>query len=125
MQIKIFNIPIPFGEAFNEDLNVFLRSQKIISVEEHLVQEGPGAYWSFVVKYMDGAATYDRGKPKVDYKKILDESTFTRFAVLRDIRKRVAKDDAVPAYVVFSDEELIRSGRYALRPSASRCCTMR
>lgn len=106
MQIKIFNIPIPGGEALNDEMNVFLRSKRIISVEDRIVQSGHGAYWSFSIKYIDDVVLSDRDKPKVDYRKVLDEETFQRFSALRVIRKKVAEEDAVPAYIVFSDEEL-------------------
>ncbi|MBK8193472.1 MAG: HRDC domain-containing protein [Lewinellaceae bacterium] len=43
---------------------------------------------------------------RVDYRQVLDEATFKRFAALRDIRKRVAEAESVPAYVVFTDGEL-------------------
>jgi superfamily II DNA helicase RecQ len=37
---------------------------------------------------------------------VLDELTFRKFTHLRDIRKRVAAQEGVSAYVVFTDEEL-------------------
>lgn len=106
MQIKIFNIPIPDGDTWNEEMNVFLRSKRIISVEDRIVQSGDGTYWSYSIKYVDDVVLSEREKPKVDYRKVLDEVTFQRFSALRVIRKKVAEADAVPAYVVFSDEEL-------------------
>lgn len=106
MQIRIFNIPIPGGEAMNEEMNVFLRSKKIMQVEDHIVQGGQGAFWCFCIKYLEDGTFSERDKAKVDYRELLDEATFKRFSALREIRKRVAKDDAVPAYAVFTDEEL-------------------
>ncbi|MBK7937344.1 MAG: HRDC domain-containing protein [Lewinellaceae bacterium] len=106
MQIKIFNIQIPGGEALNEEMNVFLRSKKIISVEERVVQSGQGAFWCYSIRYVDDVTISDREKPKADYRQVLDEQAFRRFSALRDIRRKVAKDAAVPAYAVFTDEEL-------------------
>jgi superfamily II DNA helicase RecQ len=45
-------------------------------------------------------------KEKVDYRTVLDEATFEKFAKLREIRKRFAEAEAVPAYAVFTNEEL-------------------
>ncbi|MBK6932547.1 MAG: HRDC domain-containing protein [Saprospirales bacterium] len=42
----------------------------------------------------------------MDYKKVLDEATFEKFSKLRDIRKKVAADEGVSAFIVFTDEEL-------------------
>ena len=36
----------------------------------------------------------------------LDDKTFQKFSKLREIRKKVAADEAIPAYAVFTDEEL-------------------
>ena len=38
MQIKIFTIPIMGGELLVEEMNVFLRSKKVLQLKEHLVQ---------------------------------------------------------------------------------------
>lgn len=107
MQFKIFTIPILGGEVFNEEMNVFLRAHRIISVEDALVQSSGGAWWVFKVQYAEGAvAVPERERNKVDYKQVLDEATFKRFSGLRDIRKKISKDEAVPAFAVFTDEEL-------------------
>lgn len=50
-------------------------------------------------------------KARVDYREVLDESTFKRFSQLRQIRKKVAQEDGVPAYAVFTDEELAALAR--------------
>ncbi len=42
----------------------------------------------------------------MDYKQILDDATFQKFSKLREIRKKVAADEGIPAYAVFTDEEL-------------------
>jgi superfamily II DNA helicase RecQ len=42
----------------------------------------------------------------VDYKHILDEPTFQKFSKLREIRKKVAAEEGIPAFAVFTDEEL-------------------
>lgn len=106
MQIKIFSIPILGGEAINEEMNVFLRSKRVLSTEKQLAVVGGNAYWSFCISYLEALAMPDKDRPKVDYRQVLDEASFKRFSTLRDIRKRVAAEDAVPAYAVFTDEEL-------------------
>ncbi len=105
MQFKIFTIPILGGEPFNEEMNAFLRAHRIISVEDELVQSGSGAWWVFRVQYAEGTAAVPE-RARVDYKQVLDEASFKRFSDLRDIRKKISKDEAVPAFAVFTDEEL-------------------
>lgn len=107
MQIKIFTIPIMGGEMLADEMNVFLRSKKVLQVKEHLVNhDSEGVFWCYSVRYVDDVAAAEREKVKVDYREVLDEASFRRFSALREIRKRVAQDDAVPAYAVFTDTEL-------------------
>ncbi|MDZ7876489.1 MAG: hypothetical protein U5L45_02405 [Saprospiraceae bacterium] len=37
MQIKIVNIPMVGGESLIEEMNVFLRSKRILQTESHIV----------------------------------------------------------------------------------------
>lgn len=100
MQIRIFTIPIPGGEALTEEMNVFLRSKKVLEVTEQVV----GNHWCFRVKYLDDNMLNDR--QKVDYREVLDPASFQRFSRLREIRKQLALSESVPPYVIFSDAEL-------------------
>jgi superfamily II DNA helicase RecQ len=107
MQIKIFTIPLLGGEMLIEEMNVFLRSKKILQIREHLSsQPVEGTFWCFCIKYVDDIEATDRERNRVDYREVLDEETFKKFSALREIRKRVAKEDAVPAFAVFTDFEL-------------------
>ena len=68
MQIKIFTIPIVGGEQLNDEMNVFLRSKKIVQVESQIVTLQQSAFWSFCIKYVEeivGNSPNERGK--VDY----------------------------------------------------------
>lgn len=109
MQIKLFTVSIGDEGKQQDELNVFLRSHKILDVSQHIVQNERGAYWCFCVRYIESTTTDARNlqfKEKVDYKQVLDEATFKVFARLREIRKQIATDDAIPAFAVFTDEEL-------------------
>ena len=46
------------------------------------------------------------GKEKVDYRNVLSESDFEKFRILRECRKILAEEEAVPPYAVFLDEHL-------------------
>jgi superfamily II DNA helicase RecQ len=107
MQIKLFTIPVSDAGVFQEELNRFLRTNKVLEVENQLISNERGASWCFCVKYVGSDNQfphYERGKP--DYKTILDEATFKIFERLRDIRKILGAEDAVPAYSVCTDTEL-------------------
>ncbi len=109
MQIKVFTIPVLHGEVQEDEMNRFLRGHRILDIRSEflaITASSTMAYWSFCVRYLVGN-TPETGSPiKKDYKAILDAATFERFDKLRTIRKTLAKEDAVPAYAVFIDEEL-------------------
>lgn len=108
MQIKVFSVPVVGGETINDDLNAFLRGNKILQVDQQLVASAEGTYWSFCIRYIEKSSGSGRTEKRVrkDYKKELSPKAFERFSVLRKIRKQIAKEDNVPAFAVFTDEEL-------------------
>ena len=112
MQIKLFTIPVPGGEGLNEELNIFLRTRKILQVENQLVQSDRGVFWCFCIRYLDNQPPVDQTKKKTDYRQVLDEESFKRFSRLREIRKQIAQEESIPAYAVFTDEELAAISRY-------------
>lgn len=108
MQIRIFSVPVVGGEAVNEELNAFLRGRRILQVEQQLVNGPDGSYWSFCVRYLEGPgkAPDSRRRRGKDYKHELSPEAFQRFSRLRAIRKAIAQEDGVPAFAVFTNEEL-------------------
>jgi len=108
MQIKLFFIGIASFDEGNEELNKFLRSKKIVSMESNFVSHDNYCGWAFTVQYLDVMHnnSYASPKEKIDYKNILDETTFAKFSKLREIRKKLSNEDAVPAYAIFTNEEL-------------------
>lgn len=107
MQIKIISVPVVGGEAINEELNAFLRGNKILQVDQQLADRPGGACWTFCIRYVEKRAWQsDKPKERKDYKKALSKEAFDRFARYRAIRKEVAERDGVPAFAVFTDKEL-------------------
>ena len=108
MQEKIFTINCFEGAQQNEELNRFLRGVKIVGIEKQFFCISDNPYWTFCVEYVESPVFQQKQerKEKVDYKNVLDPSTFEVFSKLRVIRKKLAEVDAVPAYSVFTDAEL-------------------
>ncbi len=107
MQIQLFTIPITDNGSALEEMNRFLRGHKVLETDKHLVQNEHGATWCFCISYIANGNTATKGKKeKVDYKNVLDPKIFEIFSELRKIRKQIAETDAIPAYAVFTDEEL-------------------
>lgn len=108
MQIKVFTISCSEMNEANEELNRFLRANKVVNIEKQFYILNNGAYWSFCVSYLPSQSSSSQEKKdnKVDYKSILDERSFAKFTQLRSFRKVLSEQDAVPAYAVFTDVEL-------------------
>lgn len=92
------------------EMNRFLTASRVLEIEQHFFQNEKGAFWSFCVRYLNNNAGFFQSsvssKRKFDYKEVLSESEFSIFSKLRECRKIIAANDAVPAYAVFTDEEL-------------------
>lgn len=112
MQIKIFNIPIGADDGQIEEMNHFLRANKIIDIKKDLAILDGNSCWTFCITYMlaNRPNEIDNGRRtgggKVDYKEVLEPEVFEQFSILRKIRKQIADSEAVPAYAVFTDAEL-------------------
>ena len=108
MQFKIFTIPVADDGTAIEEMNCFLRSHKVLEVEQQLVSTKSSSQWHFCIKYLANARPDDKPQnaSKIDYKEVLDEKTFAVFSVLREIRKKIAEEEGMPVYAVFTNEEL-------------------
>jgi superfamily II DNA helicase RecQ len=113
MQVRFFTIPIQGGEDAAEDLNRFLASQRILAIERNFVQDGSNSAWALCVSFEPAGNAAGRPPPglgrrgaKIDYREILNEMDFTQFARLRSLRKDLAEAEGVPAYALFTNEQL-------------------
>lgn len=111
MQVKIFTIPVLSGEETNEEMNRFLRSNRVVSIDKQLCTQNNMTYWTFCLTCAEGGKTFANNngferKEKTDYKEVLDKDSFAVFEDLRNIRKAVANEEALPAFAIFTDAEL-------------------
>lgn len=110
MQFRIFSIPATGSPDLEEELNLFLRSHRIVSTQKTLQPVDGVLRWCFCVEYLDGAKG-SGGKPsgrteRIDYKEVLPPEDFALFARLRDARKELASVEAIPVYTVCTNEQL-------------------
>ena len=120
MKLHFVSVPVMDSEAAAADLNQFLASHRIASVDRQLVSDGPRSAWAVCVTYVEGpAATKVTGKKgKIDYREVLPEEEFRVYARLRDLRNGLAEREGVPAYALFSNEHLADMVRRRVRTSA-------
>ncbi|MEY4926446.1 MAG: hypothetical protein RI894_882 [Bacteroidota bacterium] len=99
------------SDAAVDEMNRFLRSHRIVDFDTQFTNTKNGEYWTYSVKHLGKADESSSSNTtslavKVDYSKVLDAATFSRFSSLRIMRKKIADDEAVRAYIVFTDAEL-------------------
>lgn len=109
--MAFFSVPARGDAGLQEDLNVFLRSHRVLTVHREFIGLGENSFWSLAVEYLEGArpAPPDMsrpGKERVDYKEVLSPSDFVLFAKLRDWRKQVAEKEKVPVYTILTNEQM-------------------
>jgi superfamily II DNA helicase RecQ len=112
MPLKFFSVPIRDDGSAENELNVFLRSHRVLAIDRRWVDQGADSFWSICVDYVDAGVASDatrgrmvRGRGK-DYKEILSADDFAVFAKLRELRKEMAQAEAVPVYTIFTNEQL-------------------
>ncbi len=111
MQYKTFMLPASGSEQTEENLNVFLRTHRIVSVRSEFVA-GETPSWCVLVEYVQAEgsggvkSSMSSSQNKIDYMQVLPPDEFAIFADLRELRKSLAKRDGVPPFVVFTDEVL-------------------
>src|SRR5262245_23547306 len=115
MAFQIFTVPIQDDGGALAQLNAFLRSHKILTVDRRWVEQGESSFWSFCVDFLEGALAEvggyrgsrgPGGKGKIDYRETLPPADFAVFARLRDVRKEIAQAEGVPVYTIFTNEQL-------------------
>ena len=108
MQYKTFMLPASGSEQTEENLNVFLRTHRIVSVRSEFVA-GETPSWCVLVEYVQAEGSggaKSSSQNKIDYMQVLSPEDFAIFSKLRELRKLLAARDSVPPFVVFTDEVL-------------------
>ncbi len=100
----------PFSEpSSHAELNIFLKSHRIINVEKRLIDGERGTGWVFLVEYSDNEGTkssYNNTSSKVDWREVLPPQQFAIYELLRAKRKEISDNTRIPVYGIFSNEQL-------------------
>ncbi|MCC5842598.1 MAG: HRDC domain-containing protein [Opitutales bacterium] len=109
MAYQIFRVSAHGMGEETAALNRFLAGGKIASVRKEFVADGTNSFWSFCVETVDGVndRVAERSKTaKVDYREVLSDADFEIFSQLRILRKSLAEKESIPAYQIFTNEQL-------------------
>ena len=104
MAYRVFTLPVRDPGAAETELNGFLASHRVLSVDRRFALEGERSFWSFCVDFVDArrgsssssatGCTWKRNR--TDYREVLNAEDFAVFAELREIRKAIAQVEGVP-----------------------------
>jgi len=106
--MRFFTIPIQESTEAAGELNGFLSNHRVLTIERHFVTDGGNSVWAICVNYLGSAdrpGAEKRGG-RIDYRDVLNDADFAVFAKLRSLRKTLAEQDGVPAYALFTNEQL-------------------
>ncbi len=112
MALRFFLIPIQDLDAATAELNSFLSSHKILTIDRNWVDLGSNSYWALCVNYLQGGSSAvttrnnNVNRSRIDYKEVLTPIEFDVFSRLRELRKVLAQKEAVPVYALFTNEQL-------------------
>jgi superfamily II DNA helicase RecQ len=106
MSFRIFQYPLPTSSDL-ADLNAYLISNRVATVERHVVNAVGGPILVFVVQTLGSEKkAVELSNEKVDYREKLDPADFEVFCQLRTKRKELADAEGIPVYSVFSNAHL-------------------
>ncbi len=107
MRIRFFAAPVLDSAAAEEEINRFLSSHRVLKIETHLSESDGGAVWALAVTYLEsGSSKAQPSRGRIDYREVLPSHEFVVFARLRRLRKEISERENVPAYSVFTNEQL-------------------
>lgn len=129
MRFYFAAIPVCDSATAEAELNRFLGSHRVLAVDRQLVVDGARSLWAVCVSYVDREVAPAGARPSppaaaqtaappakalrkgIDYREVLSPADFEVFARLRVVRKGLAERDGVPAYAIFTNEQLAAIAR--------------
>ena len=112
MPYRIFMVPVLHGDDAVGELNAFIASHRIAHIERRWIDQGSQSAWAFCIEYILAVPSRDLlprstlGRNRIDYKTILTSDEFTRFSLLREMRKELSQQEGIPVFALFSNEQL-------------------
>ena len=106
MNFRLFQFPLPAPPELAE-LNTYLSSQRVTAVSHHFVESPGGPMIVFLVQSVAAEKSLQaKSEARIDYRKVLGPEEFARFSRLREERKVMAQEEALPVYAIFTNAQL-------------------
>ncbi len=111
LQYKFFIIPVRDFQNAESEINLFLRSVRVINIQKGFVDQGANSFWNMAIEYMkddvgETTGNHRKSNNRVDYKEVLSAEDFAIFVKLREWRKAVAYEEGIPVFTIFTNKQL-------------------
>ncbi len=109
MPFAFFKVDAVTPDDGQKLLNTFCHQHRVVTVEKHLVSQGLESFWAICVTYITSDTPPQQRssrRDRIDYREVLSPEDFTTYAELRSLRKNLAQQEGVPAYALFTHEQL-------------------
>jgi hypothetical protein len=108
MKYRFFKIPMMSIETAETELNQFLGTHAISSIDKEFVANGENSFWAICVVYVESGKQVSPPdyKNSIDYKAVLSEEEFSVYVQLRELRRQFSQDEGIPAYAIFTNAQL-------------------
>lgn len=107
MKHKFFTIMANDTVASESELNAFCDQHRVTGIDKQFVTDGANSFWSICVTWVEKQAILEgKHKSRIDYKEILNDDDFSMYSQLRELRKQLADREGMPAYHIFTNEQL-------------------
>jgi len=107
MNYRFFSISALYPDDVQDELNSFCNTHRVIYTEKQFVSDAGNSFWAICITFQERSDSNALSRrSKVDYKKVLNAEDFALFAKLRELRKTLAQQQGIPAYALFTNEQL-------------------
>jgi superfamily II DNA helicase RecQ len=116
MAFKIITVPLPDTQEREQEVNHFLATHAVVGVQRRFIERGEDAFVVFLIEYAVGSSGPGPGREgqpqeQVDWRKELDDDQFRVFNLLRDVRRKLAEEEGVKVFNVFTNAQLVEMVR--------------
>ncbi|KPA09707.1 protein containing Helicase and RNase D [Candidatus Magnetomorum sp. HK-1] len=108
IQYKFFWISPDNSHHMETELNQFLNSIQVISVDRKFVTNGSKSQFCIIIEYMSKQSPEKQSNTakRIDYREVLSPEDFSLYATIRDWRKETAKKNGLQLYSILNNEQM-------------------
>ena len=120
--LHFFLVPVVGSADAEKELNRFLTSHRVVTVDREFIPDGCNSAWAICVTVASETVSETGGKTArkaIDYREVLPSAEFAVYAKLRALRGELAKQEGTPAYFVFTNEQMSEMVRHRMTSKAA------